>query len=145
MNWNGVSNDERLCLWKNLRNNLKGVEFEDQLKEIAKFYAATPFGSRSVDYYSPDEWPTPWEILFYGTFCISSISLLIFYTIQLTSDNHKVDLYLVDDDSDVFLLPVIDDRFVLNYQHGVVSNYSDIKDEFKIIKITTQDQVKAIV
>jgi hypothetical protein len=144
MIWNGVSNDERLRLWKKLRDDVKEDTFEKKLDSIAKFYASMPFGSRSLDYYSPENWPTPWEILYHGSFCTSSISLLIFYTIILVVPDHKADLYLVEDESGMYLLPVVDDHFVLNYQLGVVSNYLDIKDAFTVKQVFPQGQVKTI-
>lgn len=144
MIWNGVSNDERLRLWKKLRDDVKEDTFEKKLDSIAKFYASMPFGSRSLDYYSPSDWPTPWEILYHGSFCTSSISLLIFYTIILVAPDHKTDLYLVEDESGMYLLPVVDDHFVLNYQLGVVSNYLDIKDAFTVKQVFPQGQVKTI-
>lgn len=144
MIWNGVSNDERLRLWKNLRDDIKDETFENQLAEIARFYASTPFGSRSLDYYTPESWPTPWEILFHGLFCRSSISLLIFYTIQLVAPDHKIELQLIDDDGDIFLLPVVDDQFVLNYELGLVSKYLDLKDTVKVKQVFPQGQVKTI-
>ena len=144
MIWNGVSNDERLRLWKNLRKDILGVDLQQQLSDIAKFYAAMPFGARSLDYYSPQDWPTPWEILFHGTFCKSSISLLIFYTILMVAPDHKLEMHLVDDNGEVYLLPVVDDQFVLNYELGVVSNYLDIKEGLKILQIFPQGQIKTI-
>ena len=144
MIWNGVSNDERLRLWKNLRKDLEGKDLHKQISEISKFYASTPFGARSLDYYSPEEWPTPWEILFYGKFCKSSISLLIFYTISMVSPTTKLEIRLIDDNGEIYLLPVIDDQFVLNYELGQVSNYYEIEKDLKILRIFPKESIKTI-
>jgi len=144
MIWNGVSNEERLRLWKNLRKDIKDEDFQQQLSSIAKFYAAMPFGARTLDYYSPSDWPTPWEILFHGTFCKSSISLLIFYTVLMVAPNHKFEIHLVDDNGEIYLLPVFDDQFVLNYELGVVSNYLDIKKDLQILQVFPQGRIKTI-
>lgn len=144
MIWNGVSNEERLHLWKNLRDELKGENIDIQLEKIAKFYATVPYGARTLDYYDPSNWPTPWEILFHGSFCTSSISLLIYYTFQLVSSDHKIDLYLVDDNGDVYLLPVINDQYVLNYELGSISKLLDIKDDVKVLQVFSKNQIKTI-
>jgi len=144
MLWNTIPNEERLHLWKKLRDDIQNLSLSDQLNDIATFCSTMPFGSRTLDYYSPLDWPTPWEILFHGSFCTSSISLLMFYTLTLTLNPKKLDLILVEDDCGIYLLPLIDDQFVLNYQLGSVNKLDDIKDDFKILQTYTQSQIKTI-
>lgn len=144
MIWNAIPDEECLRLWKNLRDSLKELSLEDQLKEVAKFCASIPFGSRTLDYYDPTDWPTPWEILFHGSFCTSSISLLMYYTFVLTAIDANVELHLVEDDDGVFLLPIINDQFVLNYELGMVSMYPEIKNNLKVLKIYRKEQIKTI-
>lgn len=144
MIWNAIPNDERLHLWKKLRDDLKALALREQLNEVAKFCSEMPFGSRTLDYYSPLDWPTPWEILFHGSFCTSSISLLMYYTFTLVPVNEKIELHLVEDDDGVYLLPVINDQFVLNYELGKVSTYPEIKDSFTVLKIYQKEQIKTI-
>jgi len=139
MMWNTIPNDERLRLWKTLRSNIEELTLESQLKEIAKFCSRMPIGTRTLDYYDPVAWPTPWEILFYGSFCTSSISLLIFYTFNLLYTGINAELYLVDDNNDIYLLPIIDNKFVLNYELGSVNNYSEIQDDFKILRMYREE------
>ncbi len=144
MNWNNIPNGERLRLWKKLREDINDIDFDLQLHNIAKFCMNMPIGHRSIDYYTADDWPTPWEILFHGTFCSSSVSLLMFHTLCLLPDkNHLFELYLIEDD-DVYLLPVIDNQFVLNYQLGSVNRYSDVSKNFEVLKKFPQDKIKII-
>ena len=144
MSWNNIPDGERLHLWKNLRKDIELMPFTDQMDSVAKFFSTMPFGSRSLDYYSPAEWPTPWEIIFHGSLCKSSISLLIFYTFSLLQTGINLELHLVDDGIDSYLLPVINDQFVLNYELGKVSNYSDICAEFTHKQTFTEQQIKKI-
>ncbi len=144
MIWNTIPNEERLHLWKTLRDEIKDLPLEKQLETVAKFCSTIPFGSRSLDYYSPEDWPTPWEILFYGSFCTSSISLLIFYTLALLPITTQIDLILVEDDEDTYLLPMFDNQFVLNYELGKVSNYHEICNSFTLLQTYNQHQVKTI-
>jgi hypothetical protein len=144
MIWNVIPNEERLRLWKNLRNDLVDLSLEKQLTEIAKFCSTIPFGARTLDYYSSENWPSPWEILFYGSFCTSSISLLMYYTFILIPNESHIELILVEDIDGLFLLPFIENQFILNYELGKVSNYSDIKNNIKVLKVYTRDQIKTI-
>lgn len=142
MFWNTIPAEERLRFWKNMRDSIKDEALDKQLQEIAKFCSYMPFGSRTMDYYSPPDWPTPWEILFHGSFCTSSISLLMFYTMILLPTTIDIELLLVEDDSDVYLLPLIDNQFIMNYELGQVSKHSDIKDNFKVLKKYARNDVK---
>ena len=144
MIWNTIPNEERLHLWKELRDNIFDLPLTDQLNEIAKFCSKMPFGARTLDYYSSENWPTPWEILFHGSFCTSSISLLMFYTLELMDAALKIELYLVEDDDGVFLLPIIDDQFVLNYELGAVNNYLEIQSEFSVLQKYSKEHIKNI-
>lgn len=144
MLWNTIPNEERLRLWKSLRTGLVGKTHLEQLEEVAKFCSQIPFGTRTIDYYTPASWPTPWEILVHGLFCTSSISLFMAYTIELVSPELKVELYLVEDDEDIYMLPVIEDHFVLNYELGKVNTLSELADEFDVKKIYKQEEIRNI-
>jgi hypothetical protein len=144
MIWNGLTDNERLLLWKNLRKDIADKDFSTKLQSIADFYRLAPFGSRTIDYYDQTDWPTPWEILYHGSFCKSSISLLIFYTVLMVSPTSNVEMLLVNDSEDVYLLPLVDDQYVLNFSPGVVSNYQDLKEDIKIIRIFDKESIKKI-
>jgi hypothetical protein len=144
MIWNNITNDERLRLWKSLRKDIADLSLEQQLDSIAKFSSKIPFGARSIDYYTPTCWPTPWEILYHGTFCTSSIGLLIFYTTRLVSPNSTAELLLIDDASDVYLVPIINDQYVLNFEFGEVSSYPAVKNRFKVLQKFSSNQIKEI-
>lgn len=103
-----------------------------------------PYGSRSLDYYTPDEWPTPWEILFYGSFCTSSISLLMYYTLIMVNPDIDIELELVEDNDGLYLLPIIENQFVLNYELSKVSKHSEIKDLYTTIRKFQKSQIKDI-
>ncbi len=143
MIWNTITNDERLRLWKDLRNNIKDSDLTNQLDAISKFCANMPIGARTLDYYTAETWPTPWEILFHGTFCTSSISLLIYYTISLVS-SVDIELMLVKDTNDIYLLPVIDNQYILNYELNCVNNLQDVSRLFSVIKRFSKSDIKSI-
>lgn len=144
MFWTSIPDDERLHLWKKLRDDIKHLSLDEKLDEIAKFCSSMPYGARSLDYYNPSDWPSPWEIIYHSILCTSSISLLIYYTVDLLEDRPVVELYLVEDSEDRYLLPVVDNQFVLNYELGKVNKLASINDNFTVLQIFTKDQIKAI-
>ena len=144
MIWNTIPNDERLHLWKKLRDDIKDLVLKEQLNEIAKFCSHMPFGARTIDYYSPMDWPTPWEILSHGSFCTSSISVLMYHTLLLLNTNSEIELLLVEDDNGVYLLPIIDSTFILNYELGSVSEFTEVGNGFEVLQKYTKEQIKKI-
>lgn len=144
MSWNNIPDDERLRLWKNLRKDISELPMEEKLIKVSKFFANVPYGSRTIDYYSPESWPTPWEIIFHGSLCKSSISLLIFYTFSLLHTDDTVELHLINDGSDEYLVPVFNNKFLLNYELGLVSNYQEVNNEFETKQVFTEQQIKKI-
>lgn len=144
MIWNAIPDEEKLRLWKKLREDIANLNLEGQLNSVAEFFFKVPYGARTLDYYSPQDWPTPWEILFHGSFCTSSISLLMYHTLVMATGIDDVELFLIEDDDGVYLMPVIDNQFVLNYELGKVNRYSDVKDSFKVLQKYSKEQVKTI-
>lgn len=144
MNWNLTTNDERLHLWRKLRADMAGLSIDEQLQLIAKFCSTLPYGARSIDYYNPPAWPTPWEIFFHNSFCKNSISLIIFHTILMLNNNNNIELWVVKDNEGDYLLPVVNNQFILNYEQGEVSNYPDICDYFIVMQKFPKEQIKKI-
>lgn len=145
MMWNVTHSEERLTLWKNLRNALKELPLVEQLGVISKFFSQIPTGARTIDYYNPINWPSPWEIFYHGEFCRSSISLAIFHTFAMLNGKEKnIELWVVKDNSGDYLLPIIDNQFILNYEAGKISKHSDVCDYFIVMQKFSIDQIKTI-
>jgi hypothetical protein len=68
----------------------------------------------------------------------------MFYTFVLVPNKEQTELILVEDQDGMFLLPVFNNQFILNYELGKVSNSSDIEDNFKVLKKYSRDQIKTI-
>lgn len=144
MNWNSIPGEECPHLWKKLRLEMKEMTLHEQLDSLSKFCATMPYGARSIDYYNPLSWPTPWEIFFHKSFCKNSVSLIIFYTLLMLNPDENIELWLVKDNESDYLLPIVNNQFILNYKKGVVSNYPDICDYFIIMQKFPQEQIKKI-
>lgn len=144
MFWTSIPNDERLILWKNLRDSVKDATIDHTLSEVAKFCATMPVGSRTLDYYSTSDWPGPWEILYHGSFCTSSISLIMYHTLVLHDKDIDIRLELIEDSYGIYLIPVVNNQYVLNYELGHVSLYKEIQDRFKLLQIFNKEQIKPL-
>ena len=133
--WNNSTAEERIAKWRELREEISSLEEEEQLNSIAEFFATVPIGARCIDYYTPDSWPTPWELLYHQLFCTSSISLLIYHTLCVAIGEDRVAIVLADTGNDRCLIPIVDKQRVFNYELGNVNNITkcttlEIVDEF---------------
>ena len=140
--WNTATDLEIITNWKQLRTNISCLDLDSQIAQTIKFISSIPYGSRTIDYYTPDRWPTPWEILAHRQFCTSSISLLAYYTLTMVS-NADISLHLVDDGDDVYLLPEINNKF-LNYYPNDLVNRAELEEEIEILKTYTRDSIKPV-
>lgn len=144
MVWDSLSHEDRICIWKKLRAELLNKPLQIRLEKIAEFCKTMPRGRRTLDYYDPKSWPTPWEIIFHAEFCISSVSLVIFHTLSLTGQTDGIELWVVKDNTGDYLLPVIDNQFILNYDLGKVSIFSDVCDYFIVMQKFSKNDIKTI-
>lgn len=129
IHWNNLSASEKTDLWRQERENLKMQSYIDRLHSLSIFFSQVPYGSRTIDFYTPDSWLTPWEILHYTTFCKSSISLLMFHTLTIVDPDINIELCIIDDMEDIYLVPIVDCTYVLNYIPGKVSQVEEIKKQ----------------
>lgn len=146
MTWNNIPPEKRFSLWKSFRKENETETEQIQIENTANFFAKFPIGARSLDFYTPESWPTPWEILYYNSLCQNSISLLMYYTLQLIPTfNLDMELLLIDDGEDRYLIPFIDNKFILNYELGRISKWSHYRKKLKIIDKFTDKQIKTVV
>lgn len=139
------SPEERLSNWREFRVTLEEITDDERITEVVNFFSSTPYGSRTLDFYTPGSWPTPWEILHYETYCKNSISLLMYYSLSMIRDFSKdLELWIIDTSDDRYLVPVIDNQFILNYELGQISTVQDLKTRIKIIDRFDSLQIKQI-
>lgn len=137
-----LSANERTDLWRQEREKLQTLSNVERLQSLSTFFSHVPYGSRVIDYYTPSNWLTPWEILHYGTFCRSTISLLIYHTLIIVDPNINIKLCLIDDKEDLYLVVVVDETFVLGYIPGSIVKVSEIKDSVQIKQSFQTEQIK---
>jgi len=141
--WNCSTPEERISRWKDLRDSLDGSDEEEMLNNVAQFFADIPVGPRYIDYYTPDSWPTPWEILYDKLFCPNSISLLIYYTLLLQLGEDRIEVVLIDDKKDRFLVPLLDKKYILNYVLGEISSIEEFP-QVQVIESFRNDEIRPL-
>ncbi len=142
--WAQTPDSEKLKMWKQLRTQIAQLDDHVKLDTVAQFFSKLPIGHRSIDYYTPRDWPTPWEMIYSGMTCPSAVSVLIYHTLSLCGFDARIKLYLIDDSYDTYLLPVIDDAVVLNYEPREVTQLDTIRGQITILKVFDQTELTTI-
>lgn len=141
--WNCSTPEERISKWKDHRDSLDTSDEAELLNNVAQFFADIPVGTRCMDFYTPDSWPTPWEILYEKLFCANSTSLLIYYTLILQLGEDRVEMILIDDDKDRFLVPLVDKKYILNYVLGEISSIEEFP-QVQVIESFCNDEIRTL-
>lgn len=67
--------DKRIEQWRSVRKNSSSEQ------HVLENFSNIKVLSRYIDYWTPEEWPNPFEILEYGYFCTTGISILLYHTL----------------------------------------------------------------
>ena len=88
-----------------------------------EWWKTAPIVSVSIDPVNSEHWPTPWEMLHQGDFCDNSLALGMSYTIYYANNDIPNELvYITDRQNSIEKLCAwIDNKYLLNYEHGVIS------------------------
>ena len=136
----------RLKAWRLFRKDIANEDVEHALEECIKWWRSVPIGVRSIDPYTPDTWPTAWELLYYNDFCEHSRGLGMYYTLwyagikdiemQLVSCNEKCELITII---------IVDNKWVLNYNYNTLDTIKDIYTNLEVIeKFNNVPIIKAV-
>lgn len=123
--WINYTPEKRIKYWRDYREFISVLPLEEQITSVAQFFSNVPIGARTIDYYTPSSWPTPWEILYYKTYCKNTISILMYDTLQILNNTERLTLCLINDEMDTYLAPVVDNQTLLNHIIGEVSTLCD--------------------
>ena len=106
---------ERLAVWRKFRQDFPQ---NGTVENVIDAFSEIKVERRNIDYYTPESWPTPFEIVNEGMFCQSGLSLVIASTlIQLKlikSENYRFDVvsnHITGTDGLVF----VHEEFVYNF------------------------------
>ena len=79
--------EQRLRAWRNLRHNSNIAVPQD----VVDYFSLAPLKPRYIDFYTPENWPTVFEIVQEGMFCYSGVCLVLASTLwyfKFTNQNN---------------------------------------------------------
>jgi hypothetical protein len=121
-----LSVKDRLNHWKAFRKTLADNAEQEQLEKVAEYWSHTPIQSIAYNMDEPDTWPTAWEMMSLNDWCRNSVAIGIEFTLRLTGwnpDRLKLKLILDRQSSVMVMTVVVDDKWILNYDWGIVTSY----------------------
>ena len=138
-----LSPSERLQDWRKFRETLDIFDSSWPPAEdrVIEWWSTMPFSNRAIDIYDSKQWPTPWELVYYGDYCKSSISLGIAYTLCLIGNDwrKRIKLLLIDDNGlDIFLSVLLDDKYLINYNYKEIIEFDSL--DVKVLETFSCDE-----
>ena len=114
---------KRLGMWRDFRKSLDTNNIFDVCNTVIAWWQSAPLVSIAIDPVNSSQWPTPWEMLHQGDFCEDSLALGMSYTIYYANpDIENKLLYITCREKSLQrLCALIDNKYLLNFEHGVIS------------------------
>lgn len=135
--WYDINCKDRILAWREWRQALDGMPFEDALATVARDWARVPLVNH---YLAPDEmdkWPNPWELINEDYYCDLAVCLGMFYSLELSihkPSNMALNIYRDADASTWIHLCQIDNgKYVLNWKVGGIVNNSTLKNSARLV------------
>ena len=113
----------RLSQWREFRKGLDTDNTQEVCNIVIDWWKMAPISKMSIDPVDSSTWPTPWEMLHSGDFSENSLALGMSYTIYYANETIPNELLYVTDrkNSTQKLCAWIDNKYLLNYEHGGIS------------------------
>lgn len=106
---------ERLSVWRRFRQEFPKT---GTAEDVVKAFSTIKLERRSIDYYTPESWPSPFEIVNEGLLCQSGLTLIVASTLLnlklIKSDQYRFDVvsnHITGTDGLVFVF----EGFVYNF------------------------------
>ena len=123
---------DRLKIWRDIRQK-NYLSPDDLVKEFSDIKIL----SRYLDYYTPNSWPNPFEIVSEGYFCQTGVTILI--TATLINKNFITNSTLlfpvisnnITGDSGIVLL---DNNKVFNFSPGKIEEWDFVKENATVFQ-----------
>lgn len=123
---------DRLKIWRDIRQK-NYLSAEDLIKEFSDIKIL----SRYLDYYTPNSWPNPFEIVTEGYFCQTGVTILM--TATLINKNFITNSKLlfpvisnnITGDSGIVLL---DNNKVFNFSPGKIEEWDFVKENATVFQ-----------
>ena len=120
----------RLAEWRSWRDSLSAIDYQSTIEKIAVWWKFVPLINKAIDPWREETWPTPWELIGRGEFCVNAQGLGIFYTMCLMNLDCQLKLAQIRSQDETRLLVLASGNKLLNYYDGLVT---DIQDDVQIL------------
>jgi hypothetical protein len=123
---------DKIRAWKEFREDLEKAL--NPLNEVALLWSKAPFVNRYLSNQNPKDWPDPWKLIIDGKYDDLAIALGMCYTLQLTErfKANQFEIHTAAVQNELRYILVIDNEFVLNWEHRAVARLSDLPQTIKI-------------
>ena len=127
--WFSAGPKERLSLWREFRKTLDTMDLHDALIATNAWWSFAPISSNVFNAYKPDDWPTPWELIWSGEYDEDNIALGMAYTLQLGSIA-ECELAMVQErkENTAKLVVLVNQEYVLNYKFNQIEKIDVLND-----------------
>jgi hypothetical protein len=129
---------DRLSIWRNVRQNTYNSA-DDLVKEFADIKKVP----RYLDYYTPNSWPDPFEIVSEGYLCQSGITILLTTTLInkgfITSSELTFPVISNNISGDDGLV-LLDQELVYNFIPGKIVDWDYVQDNSTIYQVHKIDK-----
>ena len=98
------------------------------LDAIATWWSLSPLVTIAIDPYSPNIWPTVWEIIHAGECCKFSRALAMAFNAHYLDRDLNVEIARVYDNrnNDEYMIAIVNEQYVLNTPYGNIANLQDV-------------------
>ena len=134
-----LSPGERIAHWKNFRKSLDTMPIDTAILAVAEFWQSCPYVAYYLDPDTPDQWPTPWELILENYYCDLAKALGIVYTIHFSQHstnlnlNPQIHIYNDTESGYVYNLSVFaQGKYVVNFIDNTVVNIESINKKLKL-------------
>ena len=132
MNFWLLDPSSRLKNFREFRIHLQSLgNVEDKLNCIVEKWKYMPISARVIDPYSPDQWPTPWEIIHENQYDENAIAIISFHLLKILEISSELLLVEHEEKTFIKLIILVDDTYLLNYSYGQI----DEKDKLQNCRI----------
>lgn len=126
---------ERVAHWKDFRKTLDHLSVENAIQSVADFWQGCPFVPFYLEPDSPEDWPTPWELIAENYYCDLAKALGMLYTIYFSAHGHELEpelaIYYDPETEFMYNLPILaKGKYVVNLFDSKVVNIESINKNF---------------
>lgn len=128
--------NERIKSWRDLRDEISNINFEEQLEKVSKFWWQAPIVTFAIDFDRPETWPTPWEMIYMNGYDTAARALMMAETFILAFEDrtfdkfelHYIKDYVVEDM--IMILNI--NGYILNHQYNIVLPEDELEGHYQI-------------